>query len=488
VTGTVPPDARVEWEWFDPNEPAHPETNAHAARLPDEVDVDGHARSPLNIGKCDFPRPSSGDMARFAQAAGLGFADGPTIYLCDTEIKDGKSRVRLHVSNVAGDNFVVTARLKNSPRITPSGQVRTGVMTVWKRIDVEYVRMRGAFPLPVTRVPPFFEPARVQMDFAPERIVDDGLTSPFLTRLDADEEKACAEYARARGGEFTSEGKPGWFFLAAVQRASSENHSAPAGGGGGRRFVYEGKAKVEVVSGGAERWEKLVVDQVIPDRVAFLTVRDADGGPHGFMGVWKKDVIGGKTHLHLNGNDYQSDFAVLRGRDCGRIGDAGRGGAYDKTDIYYLRHRFRKPSMAFEPRGMGFPEEVFIQAQAPGATETTGLSPSAIFGGQEYFAGRLLIFTRAFNATSLDADDAVGTIVHEFTHAFGYPHKCGYYGWPQPPSFTCSMNYFSSWLYEVGTRNLKRFEFGIEGPHLCSKHLAGVREVHLEENPAIWRW
>lgn len=130
----------------------------------------------------------------------------------------------------------------------------------------------------------------------------------------------------------------------------------------------------------------------------------------------------------------------------------------------------------------------FIQAQAPGATETTGLSPSAVSGGQEYFAGRLLIFTRAFGATSLDDDEAVSTIVHEFTHAFGCPHKCGYYGWPQPPSFSCSMNYFLTWIYDIGTRNLHRFEFGTEGPHLCSKHVAGVREVHLEENPAMWRW
>jgi hypothetical protein len=116
------------------------------------------------------------------------------------------------------------------------------------------------------------------------------------------------------------------------------------------------------------------------------------------------------------------------------------------------------------------------------------LSPSARYAGKEYFAGRLLIFTRAFAATSLDEDDAVSTIVHEFTHAFGYPHKCGYYGWPMPPSFSCAMNYFSTWLYKIGTRKLQPFVFGTLGAHLCAKHLAGVREVHLEDNPAIWKW
>ncbi len=219
-----------------------------------------------------------------------------------------------------------------------------------------------------------------------------------------------------------------------------------------------------------------------------MTVHDTEDGPHGYMGVWKKEVIGGKTHLHLDGIDYASDFEVPKGIGTGLLGDAGKGGAYDKQDFYYLRHRLRLPSGTWESGGMGFPEEVFIRARPPGSVETTGLSPSARYAGQEYFAGRLLIFTRAFGAASLDESDAVGTIVHEFTHAFGYPHKCGYYGWPRPLSFSCAMNYFLTWLYAVGTRNLQRFVYGESGAHLCAKHLAGVREVHLEDNPAIWKW
>jgi OmpA family len=482
----VPPDARVQWEWFDPNDADHPETNAHGARVPDQVDVDGRARSLLNRGTCDFPKPGSKDMARFGQAGDFGFADGPTVKLADTQIKDGSSRVRLHVSNVAGDNFVVRARLKNSPRVAPSGQARTGVMTVWKRIDVEYVKMQGAFSLPVDQVPPFFEPARVQMDFAVEREVT---SKHFLTKLDKNEESACADYATASKGEFKAEGKPGWFFLAAAERCSSENFSAPStDDDGSPKLVYEGKAKVAVVSGGGQNWEKLIVDQVIKDKVAIVTVHDTKGGPKGFQGVWKKEVIAGKTHLHLEGIDYQSDFEVPRGQKTGLLGEAGHGGAYDKSDYYYLQHRARFPSGAWEAGGMGFADEVFIRAAPPGTTETTGLSPSAVFAGKEYFAGRLLIFTRAFDAASLDADDAVGTIVHEFTHAFGYPHKCGYFGWPQPPEFSCSMNYFLTWLYKIGTRELQRFFFGKSGARLCSKHLAGVREVNLEDNPAIWKW
>jgi hypothetical protein len=486
VQGQIPPDARVEWEWFDPNDAAHPETQSHAARQPDEVDADGKSRSMLNRGTSDYPSPSSKDMARFAQAGDFGFADGATKNLSDTQVKNGESRVRLHVSNIAGDSFVVQARMKNSPRITPSGQKQTGVMTMWKRIDVEYVRMAGAFKLPIEKVPPFFEPARVQMDFAPERVV---ASKPFLTTLDRKKEAACSDYASASKGEFAAENKPGWFFLASAERAASEFFSMRGASGTGISNVsYVGKARVEVVSSQGQSWEKLIVDEAITGKVSFMKVQDSDGGPHGYMGVWKKEVIGGQTHLHLQGIDYQSDFAVPTGMTTGLLGGPGQGGAYDKSDTYFLRNRARSPSGAWEPGGMGFDEQVFIHAVPPGSVETAGLSPSARYEGREYFAGRLLVFTRAFAATSLDEEKAVRVIVHEFTHAFGYPHKCGYYGWPQPPSYTCAMNYFLTWLYEIGTRKLQRFVYGDPGGNLCSKHLSGVREVHLEDNPAIWTW
>jgi hypothetical protein len=484
VQGTVPPEARVEWEWFDPNAEDHPETHEHQARLPDDVDTDGKARDRRNRGCCDYPSPSSTDMARFAQAGDFGFADGPSANVCDTAVKEGESRVRLHVSNVAGDSFVAVARIKNVPRIAPSGEQRTGVMTVWKRVDVEYVRTADALALPIARVAPFFEPARVQMDFAAERQT---AAKPFLTKNDRNEEAACADYASRAKGEFTAEGKPGWFFLAAAERASSEffttTHAARPS-----HVAYEGKATVAVVNGGIEKWEKVIVDQVIKGKVSLLLVRDHAGGPHGYMGVWKKDILGGKTHLHLAGLDYASDFEVPHGRDTGLLGGPGKGGAYDKMDFYYLRHRTRQPSGRWEAGGLGFGAQVVIEARPPGSVETSGLSPTVKRGGREYFSGRLIIFTRAFGAQTLDENDAIATIVHEFTHAFGFPHKCGYYSWQMPAKDSCSMNYFSTWLYASGTRNIQRFVYGDSGAHLCARHLAGVREVHLEDNPAIWKW
>jgi hypothetical protein len=353
--------------------------------------------------------------------------------------------------------------------------------------------MENAFPLPVDKVAPYFEPARVQMDFAPERVVP---SKPFLTKLEDDEDSAAAAYASSAKGEFQSEGKPGWFFLASAERASSENVRPPSSGASnvGDPVAYVGSARISADAGPSGRWEKLTVDSAIADEVSLVGIYDAedqiDSGAEngGFFGVWKKEVANGKTMLHLYGIDYQSEFEVTKGSSTGLVGRPGRGGAYDKSDVYYPRHRNRQPSGAWEAGGFRYPEDVFIVGRPPGATETSGISPPATHAGNEYFAGRLVVFTRAGGATDLDEDEALATVVHEFTHAFGYPHKCGFYGWPQPPATSCSMNYFQSWLYAVGTRVPQRFTPGKVAPDLCSKHLAGVREVHIEDNPAMWKW
>jgi len=477
----MPPDARVEWEWFDPNSPDHPETQDHGARLPDQVDVDGRPRSLLNRGTCDFPKPGGQDMARFAQAGDAGFADGATVTLARTQIKDGTSRVRLHVSNVAGDSFVVIARPRNVPRIAPPASARTGAMTVWKRIDVEYVRMKDAFALPVDRVPQFFEPARVQMDFAPERVVP---SKRFLTKRAAHARRASSRYATARRGEFKKQGKPGWFFLAAAERLSSQNADSAAPS----VPLYAGKAKLQIETFDGTSWETLVVDQVFEHPAGAVTIQDVEGGPHGFATIADTRIADGQTHLYLSGLDYHSDFEVSRGENTGLLGDPGRGGAYDKVDLYFPRHRVRSSSGAWEPGGLGFGEEVFIRVKPAGNVEYGGLSPGVLRRGREYFAGRTLVFTRIHGRTSLHTDEALGVIVHEFTHAFGFPHECGFYAWPQPPTYSCAMNTFTNWLYAIGTRELERFQFGTWAAHLCSKHLAGVREVHLEDNPVMWRW
>ncbi len=69
-----------------------------------------------------------------------------------------ESKVRLHVSDVAGDTY----RVKASTRFAPCTSARTGVMTVWDRIELEYVKMASAIALPVNEIAAHYDIARVQ--------------------------------------------------------------------------------------------------------------------------------------------------------------------------------------------------------------------------------------------------------------------------------------------------------------------------------------
>jgi hypothetical protein len=80
----------------------------------------------------------------------------------------------------------------------------------------------------------------------------------------------------------------------------------------------------------------------------------------------------------------------------------------------------------------------------------------------------------------------VSTIVHEFTHAFGMPHKCGYWDWRTPRNQSCCMNYFDTWMIGFPPAfKLLENTVGKKGNHMCGRHLMEVRRVHLERNKAL---
>ena len=84
-------------------------------------------------------------------------------------------------------------------------------------------------------------------------------------------------------------------------------------------------------------------------------------------------------------------------------------------------------------------------------------------------------------------DDAVvKTVVHEFTHAFGMPHKCGNWNWRTPREHSCCMNYWDTWL--VGPAPAFKVlpnTVGKENNDMCGRHLMEIRRVHLERNNTL---
>jgi hypothetical protein len=477
--GRVPAGARVQWAWEDPDDPSNAAMHAFASG---EVDPNDSGLDPTgdNLGKRDHPSRDAGTGAKFEALGSFGLEeiDANT---ASTAIVNGVSKVRLHCTNVGGDNFRVRVGVRAHQLVLPGSEDATGLMTMWKRVDVEYRVMDEAFDLPVDGMAPFFEPCFVQMDVAPRQTVP---KVEHLAARDDDVSPAAAQYVKAPPtGVFANEGKPGWFLLVAAHRAARDIATSV------RTSLYTGAGKVAEKSyGGGDRGEVIVVDSAIAGDVGGLDIKE--NGKKQFFPVWRKDEntpSAGKTTLHLYSLDYQSDFVP----GTGLIGGAGQGGAYDRTDNYYPRHKLSEPGHGWTAGGLGFPEDVEIEVFSKGGFETAGISPSNTHAGQEYFAGRTIIFTKHPTYTrsgSFDTAKALSTIVHEIGHAFGFPHKCGYTTWEDPPTRSCAMNYTITWLYTPGTRTVQRFTPGTQGQHMCARHLHGIRRVHLEDNPALWTW
>jgi len=474
----VPAGTRVQWTWEDPDDPSNAAMHAHASGLVDPKDS-GLDPSNDNLGDRDFPQPGDAQIPKYEalDPYGVEDVDANTV---TTAIHNGRSRVRMHYTNVGGDNFRVTARLSQHQLVQPGAEDATGLLTVWKRIDLEYRKMVGAHSLPVDGLAPVYEKCFVQLDVTEE------LSSPRLNSLsptDATFDVASSKYVKKPpAGVFENESKPGWFLLVAAHRAVASVAAAT------RTTIFTGPATIDdfAFSDGT-RGERLVINGTLSaDPVG---VRITEGTNKFVVFAWGKDddtPNPGQTSIYFTPSDYQSDFEPGDGRIH------GPGGSYETSNNRYLQHSWNEPANTWTTPGLGFPTNVQIEVIAGRGGETGGVSPTNTTAGREYFAGRTVIFTKhpSYNdkAGKPKVADLLATITHELGHAFGFPHKCGYHTWQDPPTLSCCMNYFNTWLYTPGTRNVKRFDTGTEGQHFCARHLHGIRRVHLEDNPSLWKW
>ncbi|MEM7155853.1 MAG: hypothetical protein AAF799_23585 [Myxococcota bacterium] len=473
----LPAGLELQWTWEDPG-PCRPLMRNGAEH---EIEPDDN-RSPLmqdNRGSCDFPSPASGRDAAWEQID-HALSPGADARECRTQVVDGLTTARLHCTNAGGDNYRVRVELVPHASATGSAPVRTGIMTMWKRIDVEYHEMIGMPSLPVARAVPIFETAHVQMDFT------DPIESPQQEHITsaADYQPDADAYVQDR---FRHHGQRGWFFLSSADKLTSHASDNPF------RQVWPaeqdtfGPAVMRLTDDGRGRQiDVLVVDTPIGSGRDFPTgvkIRvPGDGTRSGFYRIesaYENWPSRGKTSLVLAGTSYYSDF----------VPNDGRNDRHGPVVDYYPRFHRDQDGPRLLQGGMGFTRRVEARIGA-GASDIAfaGLSTAAP-DNDDYFAGRALVFTHYTTGDdrAYSEDEALHTMVHELTHGFGIPHQCGYAA-NEGSDTACAMSYQMNWLYRPGTRRVRPFAPGQRSAHLCPRHIDTLRRTCLEDNPAMWTW
>jgi len=504
---TIPAGAKIDWIVEDVDDPTNEARDFHRewGRYVDPNDYDG-AGKPLGAHPADnaaafkagnanenklFGAAASSPTARWAAATGGPAPSASSRSRAHTPItltdpRNGVTSVRIHCMNVLGTNLRVKAELTGTPAGSPVFNASSGVMTMWSRIDVEVVRMDGARSVSAATplIPKFFLPACVQLDFHSEKTVTGPLVKNPLASVDDDNVfDAAATAWVSNPGVFTHGTQPGWFFLGA---AGLPNPLPPPGTVTPLVVddsTYHFSDDTLRVSGDASGAQSVIV----------LWGHDADGNSFeaGFgvrRGAHDAPVLSsGQTKLKLWGNDVTPDFT-------GHDSDGSTDHAMATAILYFPRAELHPGSSSFVPGGFNIPETgAKAVVFGPGARVTTGVSPTlknAHHPDADYFAGRTILFTQTFTdphdptkpmADSDFKDEVISTVVHEFCHAFGMPHKCGHWDWRTPRKKSCCMNYDNTWLVD-DHNHLIPSTMGKQDNEMCGRHMMEVRRVHLEKN------
>ena len=489
----IPSSAQIQWTYTDPDDifDTDPRVHRQWLRYLDEGDYrsGGH------------PRGQHGDdnegVAPRWRARPRHSLVRESRNVAVTRVVGGESSIALHCPDIGGDSLIVKAEVINAPGTHIPA--KTGIMTMWKHINVEYVRMPTAYRLPVNRVPPVFEDACVEMNFAPERVLQRSQDRATMADQPEEREQRASEFI-VRNFQNCRNG--GWFFLCAANLPypSNSRRQPPYGG---RRRVWDpneighpGLFALDVEGAlqfGPENNRNFVsLAAFWPRGIArghFFGIQSA-GTPHApptdhpsRSGTSPPAQI---TTLWVFSHDLQRRFT-------GRGSDGSNSHAYNHRDWYAPRSRIANNGTI--GAGYGAPGNYEVQLFAPGGPGTSGHSPRS----RGYFAGRTVVYTkhpsftdrRTGQLTNEGRDSLVWTIAHELTHGFGMPHRCGFFDVRSPRAAvnganTCIMNYNYVWMCDGNGDLIEGTEDRI-GLMMCGRHIKEVRRIKLADNRELRR-
>jgi hypothetical protein len=466
VRGTIPKDAKVRWRIVDVDDPANDATGVHAQWGPyiDARDYTNGKHSGAS-GADKEGKPSHDPP--WEEVPGFALTS-KAHHDATTAVVGGASKVVLNCPSTAGDNFIVTAEAESKSKIESFGG-RTGIMAMWHRLQVESIRMNSGLPLPIEDVAVPFEVAFAELEFSPDRVVAD------VTQMAANREvldAACAAYVDT---VFSHKSDPGWFCIIAAM----EPHPLPTNVGA---QLFAGRVPLKATGTGQRHVEYFEIPGSHPDADFVQLTFGADTVGFSLFGIQVLTTPAGTfTRCFIQEHDAQPDFTA---------GDGSIAHAYAVRYMY--SPRFRKSSSGVTSGGYGMPPEVDVTVFSPGAFYTSGISPPIPRGREEYFAGRTIVFThhgfyrdpKTGQPRSKFHGRALQVMVHELVHAFGMPHKCGYFDFRTPRVETCCMNYSPNWMVD-DQRKLIPGTSGKVGMDLCGRHIKEVRRVRLQDNKGL---
>jgi len=371
-------------------------------------------------------------------------------------IVDGLSKVRFNATDVGGDNFVVQASLIWADKPLESGRSdTTGIMTVWKRIKIEYKEMPGE-TVPVDQLQQYFDPAFVEVyaepavQVAPEHDLgylggDYGSARDMATQLC--EAPPSGEFSKR--SDLSLDG--GWFLVMAAHKyyPPSPNPPPELGLPITRTVVKTSATILELVDGEDDMSADLanyalfvVVNEALPNSWAFPV-----------------ESITSRTIQIPFEPENKFEFNGYRWHPLAYHFTPPEEYLIDVVDL-----DFEGLAIGVEPItvkivfGHGFVEGVCPAAQGTGYSDANSIVfVNAI---REYFG----------DGTPEFVEERLITLIHEIVHSFGLAHKCGL---PQLSGVnSCAMNYDHAIMKFDGS-----FEEASQNPPgLCAQHIVAIRE------------
>jgi hypothetical protein len=443
----LPPGTKVKWTIEDPDDPTNEPSSVHpdTGRLLDPNDYTGAVKTGANAND-NNPRGKATAIAHLEEVEPKYALSGSETLVDPATLR---SVVRFHVSDVTADNYRVKAQGVH-PDVTVSTPAQTGIMTVWDRIEIEYVKMLSASELPVDQIAPHYDLACVQVDVSEKREVGGSADMPQMDTTDALAYAACDAYSRSAGGQFSHEGQGGWFFMASANRFMPARTAA---------ILYEGNAEA---NGDRVRLPAGVVLSGIPKVVR----------------VFNPARIGGIAPPKPNDYDIHIKFTITARSGRNLILQPHDFHAVDNPD-----HSFLDADLSHYGFTAGATIPIQVMSAGDEALVTAGISPGgADVGGKHYFGGKLLIFTK-----TLVGSQVIKTLCHELCHAFDNAHKCGNWDWENKTVRTsCCMNYwFQFVLDDASPRAPILWTQNRQSAGMCGPHIVSIRDYHLEDNPGL---